>query len=80
VGLGGVGVIDTATEVSATAVANIPGASGLAITPDGNHLYITDASTNSVLVADTATYTISTAIPVSIGLSGTGAIAIVPAP
>ena len=77
VGLGGVGVINTATEVSITAVANIPGASDLGITPDGKHLYITDASTHSVFVADTATYTISTVIPVPI--SSSGAIAIVPA-
>jgi len=77
VGLGGVGVIDTATDVSTTAVANIPGASDLAITPDGNYLYITDAGTNSVLVADTATYTISTVLPVQ--LAASGAIAIVSA-
>jgi YVTN family beta-propeller protein len=77
VGLGGVGVIDTATDVSTTAVANIPGASDLAITPDGKHLYITDAGTNSVLVADTATYTISTVLPVQ--LAASGAIAIVSA-
>ena len=70
VGLGGVGVIDTTTDVPTTAVANIP-AGGLAITPDGQHLYIT--SFNSVLLADTATYTISTVIPVT----GAGAIAIV---
>ena len=63
VGLGGVGVIDTATGVSITAVAAIPGATGLAITPDGKYLYIT--STNSVLMADTATYTISAVIPVT---------------
>jgi len=75
-GLGGLGVIDTATEISTTAVANIPGASDFAITPDGKHLYITDVSTNSVLAADTATYTISTVIPVQ-QLSGSGAIAIV---
>jgi YVTN family beta-propeller protein len=77
VGLGGVGVIDTATDVSATAVANIPGATGLAITPDGKHLYITDVATGSILVADTATYTISTILPVA--LAGNGAIAIVSA-
>jgi DNA-binding beta-propeller fold protein YncE len=78
VGLGGVGVINTATDVSTTAIANIPGASALAITPDGQHLYITDASTGSVLVADTATYTISTVLPLAVAASG--AIAIVSAP
>ena len=77
VGLGGVGVIDTGADVPSTAVANIPGASGLGITPDGKHLFITDPSTHSVLVADTATYTISTVIPVP--LAGSGAIAIVSA-
>jgi YVTN family beta-propeller protein len=75
-GLGGVGVINTATNVSSTAVAGVPGASNLAITPDGQHLYITDTTTNDVLVADTATFTISTSIPMS--LAG-GAIAIVSA-
>jgi DNA-binding beta-propeller fold protein YncE len=77
VGLGGVGFIDTATDVSTTAVANIPGASDLAITPDGKHLYITDVTTGSVLVADTATYTISTILPIAV--AGNGAIAIVSA-
>jgi YVTN family beta-propeller protein len=75
--LGGAGVIDTATEVSTTAVASIPGASDLAITPDGKYLYITDVSTKSVLVADTATYTISAVLPLLI--DGGGAIAIVAA-
>jgi YVTN family beta-propeller protein len=63
--------------LSTAAVANIPGATGLAITPDGKHLYITDVTTGSVLVADTATYTISTILPVA--LAGSGAIAIVSA-
>jgi len=84
VGLGGVGVIDTTTEVASTAVANIPGASDLAITPDGKYLYITDVSTKSVLVADTATYTILAVLPLSIDgsigqIDGSGAIAIVAA-
>ena len=70
VGLGGVGIIDTTTDVSTTAVANIPGASGLAITPDGNHVYITDPSTHSVLAANTADFTISAAVPVPIASSG----------
>jgi YVTN family beta-propeller protein len=77
VGLGGVAVIDTATNAATTAVANLPGAYDVAITPDGRHLYITDASTNSVAVADTSTYSISTVIG---GLDGARPIAIVPAP
>jgi len=76
VGLGGVGVIDTASEVPTTAVANIPGATSVAITPDGKHLYITEVGTNSVMVADTATYTVSAVLPVSMA-GGSGAIAIV---
>jgi YVTN family beta-propeller protein len=76
-GLGGVAVIDTATDAPTTAVANIPDADDLAITPDGKHLYITDVSTSSVMVADTATYTISTILPVLV--AGKGAIAIVSA-
>lgn len=74
VGLGGVAVIDTATNAATTAVANLPGAYDVAITPDGRHLYITDASTNSVAVADTSTYSISTVIG---GLDGARPIAIV---
>jgi YVTN family beta-propeller protein len=77
VGLGGVAVINTATNAATTAVANLPGASDLAITPDGRHLYITDATTNSVAVADTSSYTISTIIT---GVNAAGPIAIVPAP
>lgn len=77
VGLGGVVVLDTATNASTTAVAGLPGASALAITPDGKHLYITDFSTNSVAVADTSTYSISTVIG---GIDGARPIAIVPAP
>jgi YVTN family beta-propeller protein len=77
VGLGGVAVMNTATNAATTAVANLPGAYALAITPDGRHLYITDRSTNSVAVADTSTYTISTVIG---GIDGAGPIAIVPAP
>jgi YVTN family beta-propeller protein len=75
VGLGGVAVIDNATDVATTAVANLPGATSLAITPDGRHLYITDSSTNSVAVADTSTYTISTVIG---GVNAAGPIGIVP--
>ena len=77
VGLGGVAVIDTATNAATTAVANLPGARGLAITPDGRKLYITDPSTNSVTVADTATYSISAVIG---GLDGAKPIAIVAPP
>ena len=75
VGLGGVAVIDTATDAATTAVGNLPGATSLAITPDGRHLYITDSSTNSVAVADTSTYTISTVIG---GVNAAGPIGIVP--
>jgi YVTN family beta-propeller protein len=75
-GLGGVAVMNTATNAVTTAVANLPGAYALAITPDGRHLFITDRSTNSVAVADTSTYTISTLIG---GIDGAGPIAIVPA-
>jgi YVTN family beta-propeller protein len=76
VGLGGLGVINAATYAVTTAVANLPGATDLAITPDGRRFYITDSSTNSVVVADTSTYTISTVIG---GVSAAGPIAIVPA-
>jgi YVTN family beta-propeller protein len=77
VGLGGVAVISTATNAATTAIANLPGAGDLAITPDGRHLYITDGSTNSVVIADTSTNMISTTIG---GVNAPGAIAIVPAP
>lgn len=76
-GLGGAAVIGTG--IPTTAVANIPGAAqggaDLAITPDGKYLYIADPVTNTVVVADTATYTIAKVLPVSIA----GAIVIVPA-
>ena len=70
-GLGSTVVIDTATEVPTTAVANLNvyGSTGyltpfdLAITPDGKYLYI--VVTNSVVVADTATYTVEKVLPVS---------------
>jgi YVTN family beta-propeller protein len=75
VGLNGVAVIDAVTDVPVTAVANLPGADNLAITPDGKHLYITNVGDTTVMVADTATYTISTIL--SIGAFGP--IAIVPA-
>jgi YVTN family beta-propeller protein len=89
VGLGGVGVISTAANVSTTAVANVPNANQLAITPDGRHLYITDVYDGWVFVADTASYTVSTVL--SVGSPGvdpsadnplgpTGAIAIASAP
>ena len=77
VGLGGVAVVNTVTEVPTTAVADVPGATNVAITPDGRRLYITDKNTNTVIVADTATYSISTVLPVTI--AGNGAIAIVSA-
>jgi len=48
----------------------------LAITPDGKHLYVPDG-TNSVAVIDTSTNTVSATVN---GVSGAGAIAIVPAP
>lgn len=70
-GLNGIVVIDTATDLPTTAVANLSGY--LAITPDGTHLYIT--GNDGVAVADTATYTVSTIIPVG----GASVIAIVPA-
>jgi YVTN family beta-propeller protein len=88
VGMGGVGVINTAANVSTTAVANVPDASQLAITPDGRHLYITDVYDGWVFVADTASYTVSTVLTVGIPgdpsgqnpLGPTGAIAIASAP
>jgi YVTN family beta-propeller protein len=76
-GLGGVAVLNTTTNAAATAVANLPGARDVAITPDGRHLYITDPTTNSVAIADTATYSISAIIG---GLDLAHPIAIVPAP
>jgi YVTN family beta-propeller protein len=78
VGLGGVGVINTAANVSTTAVANLSGAIQLAITPDGRHLYITNPGALWVYVADTASYTVSTVVTVP--LAASGAIAMGPAP
>ena len=67
-GLGSTVVIDTATEVPTTAVANLYGLTGyltpfgMAVTPDGKYLYT--ALINEVAVADTATYTIEKILPV----------------
>jgi hypothetical protein len=77
VGSGGVVVINTTTNAATTALVNLPGASSLAITPVGRHLYVTDGSTNSVVTAETSTNTISTTIG---GVNAPGAIAIVPPP
>jgi YVTN family beta-propeller protein len=74
-GSGGVVVLDTTTNAVVT---TIPIARGrLAITPDGKHLYVTEGSSNSVAVIDTSINTVSATVS---GVSGAGAIAIVPAP
>jgi len=70
---GGVVVLDTTTNAVVTTIPIAPG--GLAITPDGKHLYVTIGSSNSVAVIDTSTNTVSATVS---GVSGAGAIAIVP--
>ena len=76
---GGISFISVATNTQSAGVTNID-ASAFAITPDGAHLYISTGVagmyTGSIYVADTATYTISTVLPIA----ATGPIAIVPAP
>ncbi|MGA7384315.1 MAG: beta-propeller fold lactonase family protein [Methylocella sp.] len=74
---GSVSVIDTATN---TVVAGIPmrsGADGVAITPDGNHAYVTNGRFNNVLVIDTAPNAVVVTVPVGFCPLGVG---IVPPP
>jgi len=69
-----IAIIDPSTE---SVVTTIPPVMSVGIfSPDGKHLYIPDG-TNSVAVIDTSTNTVSATVS---GVSGAGAIAIVPAP
>jgi YVTN family beta-propeller protein len=73
-GSGGVAVLDTATnEVVTTIPVTV---AGLAITPDGRHLYVTDG-VSSVAVIDTSTNKVSATIS---GVAGAGGIAMAPPP
>ena len=74
-GSGGVAVLDTTTNAVVTTIPDAAVA-GLAITPDGKHLYVTDGI-NSVAVIDTSTNTVSATVS---GVAGAGFIAIAPAP
>ena len=69
-GLGGIGALSTATNLPTAGVVGVPavtsGAVGLAVTPDGKQLYITDYYGGRVIVADAATYTISTILPLAV--------------
>jgi YVTN family beta-propeller protein len=38
----------------------------VSFSPDGVHAYVTDAGSNSVLVIDTSTNTVSTTVPVGV--------------
>lgn len=70
-------VIDTATNTVVTRISGFDAPVGIASTPDGKHVYVTNSgvSPNEVLVIDTATNTISDSISL---LSGAFGIAIVP--
>jgi len=68
-------VIDTASNTSVAAVATVPNRpDGVAITPDGQHVYVTNPNSNNVSVIDTATNTVEPAtimvasVPVAVGI------------
>ena len=61
---GTVSVIDTATNtvVATVAVGSLP--TGVAVTPDGTHVYVANSNDNTVSVIRTATNTVVKTIPV----------------
>jgi len=69
-----VSVIDTTTKI--VVVPSIPvGASptGVAVTPDGSHVYVTNFGAATVSVIDTTTNTVVATIPVGVNPSGVAA-------
>ena len=57
-------MIDTATNTVVATVAVGSGPSGVAVTPDGKHAYVTNAGFNTVSVIDTASNTVVATVPV----------------
>lgn len=64
--------VEAAAGVS-LAAAEIPvgvGPVGVAVAPDGGHVYVANFGSNAVSVIDTATHTVVTTIPVGVGPFG----------
>ena len=59
-----VSVIDTAKGVVSDTITVGSAPVGLAVTPDGTHVYVADAADNTVSVIATATGEVSDSIPV----------------
>src|SRR6185312_6946622 len=61
-------VIDTSTNNTVgSPIPVYPNPNGLAVTPDGNKVFVTSASSNNVSVIDTATAAVVATIPVGSG-------------
>ena len=64
IGSNTVSVIDTATN-NVTATVNVEcGPIGVAVSPDGTKVYVTNAYSNTVSVIDTATNNVTATVPV----------------
>ena len=57
-------MIDTATGVVSDTITVGNGPVGVAVTPDGKHVYVANTGDNTVSVIDTATGAVSATIPV----------------
>jgi YVTN family beta-propeller protein len=69
-------VIDTTINTAVKTVSVGTGLSGIAVTPDGVHVYVSNQGSNSVSVLETASNTVVATIPAA----SPGAISIVPPP
>ena len=69
-------MIDTTINTVVKTVSVGIGLSGIAVTPDGVHVYVSNQGSNSVSVLETASNTVVATIPVA----SPGAISIVPPP
>jgi YVTN family beta-propeller protein len=65
-----VSVIATATNTVTTTIPVVGGPNGVAVTPDGSTVYVTNAGDNTVSAIATATNTITATIPVGSFASG----------
>jgi phospholipase C len=63
---GGVGVVDTSTDALLTAIEGVTNPYGVAATPDGSTVYVTNSGTNTLGVIATATNKITSTITVGL--------------
>jgi YVTN family beta-propeller protein len=61
---GNVSVIDTATDTVVATIGGLSRANGVAVSPNGNFIYVSDHIGNTVTVIDAVTRTVVTVIPV----------------